>query len=199
MGGTQPDSTEIKSGLLPRFPGRRACEVNLRLSCFVVWLVVVRTGVWTAQAIGHLHVWIMIRVRGNAGYSSLCKRFVIVSLGRVSTCDFNLHQNVRETAVTIKNFFASGGGLRRRLRRAYLPKYTSLSCTLWEPDPVCDSPDSTADWPRSRVSLSVLSVVQTTILITIYYLQNLVSLCYRGIFRRVKAGVARWPHCAPRC
>ena len=75
MGGTQPDSTEIKSGLLPRFPGRRACEVNLRLSCFVVWLVVVRTGVWTAQAIGHLHVWIMIRVRGNAGYSSLCKRF----------------------------------------------------------------------------------------------------------------------------
>ena len=55
MGGTQPDSTEIKSGLLPRFPGRRACEVNLRLSCFVVWLVVVRTGVWTAQAIGHLH------------------------------------------------------------------------------------------------------------------------------------------------
>ena len=88
MGGTQPDSTEIKSGLLPRFPGRRACEVNLTLSCFVVWLVVVRTGVWTAQAIGHLHVWIMIRVRGNAGYSSLCKRFVIVSLGRVSTCDF---------------------------------------------------------------------------------------------------------------
>ena len=76
MGGTQPDSTEIKSGLLPRFPGRRACEVNLRLSCFVVWLVVVRTGVWTAQAIGHLHVWIMIRVRGNAGYSSLSKRFV---------------------------------------------------------------------------------------------------------------------------
>ena len=88
MGGMQPDSTEIKSGLLPRFPGRRACEVNLRLSCFVVWLVVVRTGVWTAQAIGHLHVWIMIRVRGNAGYSSLCKRFV--SLGRVST-----HQNER--------------------------------------------------------------------------------------------------------
>ena len=102
--------------------------MNLTLSCFVVWLVVVRTGVWTAQAIGHLHVWIMIRVRGNAGYSSLCKRFV--SLGRVST-----HQNVRETAVTVKIFFASGGGLRRRLRRAYLPKYTSLSCTLWEPDP----------------------------------------------------------------
>ena len=70
----------------------------------------------------------MIRVRGNAGYSSLCKRFV--SLGRVST-----HQNVRETAITVKIFFASGGGLRRRLRRAYLPKYTSLSCTLWEPDP----------------------------------------------------------------
>ena len=130
MGGTQQDSTEIKSCLLPRFPGRRACEVNLTLSCFVVWLVVVRTGVWTAQAIGHLHVWIMIRVRGNAGYSSLCKRFV--SLGRVST-----HQNVRETAVsvTVKIFFASGGGLRRRLRRAYLPKYTSLSCTLREPDP----------------------------------------------------------------
>ena len=96
-GGTQPDSTEIKSGLLPRFPGRRACEVNLSCyrACFVVWLVVVRTGVWTAQAIGHLHVWIMIRVRGNAGYSSLSKRFV--SLGRVST-----HRNVRETAVTVK-------------------------------------------------------------------------------------------------
>ena len=56
MGGTQPDSTEIKSGLLPRFPGRRACEVNLTLLCFVVWLVVVRTGVRTAQSgrIGHL-------------------------------------------------------------------------------------------------------------------------------------------------
>ena len=53
MGGTQPDSTEIKSGLLPRFPGRRACEVNLSCyrACFVVWLVVVRTGVWTALSI----------------------------------------------------------------------------------------------------------------------------------------------------
>ena len=80
MGGTQPDSTEIKSGLLPRFPGRRACEVNLTLSCFVVWLVVVRTGVWTAQAIGHLHV------RGGASSS-----FHIALLTHNHTSDVQRH------------------------------------------------------------------------------------------------------------
>ena len=61
MGGMQPDSTEIKSGLLPRFPGRRACEVNLQPHAIVLrgvagggahWSLD-RSGDWTFTRVDH--------------------------------------------------------------------------------------------------------------------------------------------------